>query len=84
MNVNELPYIIYAEETPNPAAMKFVANRLLLVSGATAEYKNITEAKDAPLAKALFAFPFVKQIFMASNFISITKHDPVTSIKAMP
>lgn len=37
MDATEMPYIIYAEETPNPATMKFVANKLLLVSGATAE-----------------------------------------------
>lgn len=77
MNVNEIPYIIYAEETPNPAALKFVANRLLLVSGATAEYKTPAETKDAPIAKALFQFPFVKHVFISSNYITITKHDSI-------
>jgi Fe-S cluster biogenesis protein NfuA len=77
MLMNEIPYIIYAEETPNPASMKFVANRLLLVSGATAEYKSIEETKDAPIAKALFSFPFVKSVFISSNFISVNKHDSV-------
>jgi Fe-S cluster biogenesis protein NfuA len=57
--------------------MKFVANRLLLVSGATAEYKNPSETKDAPIAKALFQFPFVKQVFVSSNYITIIKHDAV-------
>jgi Fe-S cluster biogenesis protein NfuA len=77
MEINEIPYIIYAEETPNPASLKFVANRLLLVSGATAEYQSAGETKDAPIAKALFNFPFVKRIFIASNFISIAKTDAV-------
>ena len=77
MLINEQPYIIYAEETPNPASMKFVANRLLLVSGATAEYKNVAEAQDAPIAKALFNFPFVKSVFVSSNFISVNRHDAV-------
>ena len=77
MNPNELPYIIYAEETPNPATMKFVANRLLIVSGATADYKSTSDAKDAPLAKALFNFPFVKHVFISFNYITITKHDSV-------
>ena len=77
MNIDELPYIIYTEETPNPAAMKFVANRLLLVSGATAEYKNASETKDAPIVKALFQFPFVKQVFVSSNYITVIKHDSV-------
>jgi NFU1 iron-sulfur cluster scaffold homolog, mitochondrial len=78
MNTAEIPYIIYAEETPNPASMKFVANKLLLVSGATAEYKNVSETKDAPIAKSLFTFHFVKQVFISSNYISIIKHDTVS------
>ena len=77
MNLTEIPYIIYAEETPNPSSVKFVANKLLLVSGATAEYQNSTEATFAPIVKQLFQFPFVKSIFIASNFITITKHDAV-------
>ena len=77
MLINEQPYIIYAEETPNPASMKFVANRLLLVSGATAEYKSVADAKDAPIAKALFNFPFVKSVFISSNYISVMRIDSV-------
>ena len=77
MNLSEIPYIIYAEETPNPSSVKFVANKLLLVSGATAEYQNASETTFAPIAKQLFQFPFVKSIFIASNFITITKHDAV-------
>lgn len=75
MNTTEIPYIIYCEETPNPASMKFVANRLLLVSGATADYKQVSETNDAPIAKSLFMFPFVKTVFISSNYITITKHD---------
>jgi Fe-S cluster biogenesis protein NfuA len=77
MNLTEIPYIIYAEETPNPSSVKFVANKLLLVSGATAEYQTISETTFAPIAKQLFQFPFVKSIFIASNFVTITKHDAV-------
>lgn len=77
MNIQDIPYIIYAEETPNPSSIKFVANKLLLVSGATAEYRSAAETKDAPIAQKLFAFPFVKSIFIASNFITITKHEQV-------
>lgn len=75
--MQEIPYIIYAEETPNPSSIKFVANKLLLVSGATAEYQNPSETAGAPIAKELFQFPFVKRIFIASNFITITKLEGV-------
>jgi len=77
MNVNEIPYIIYLEATPNPSSLKFVANKLLLVSGASADYESSAEASDAPIVMELFKFPFVKRVFVASNFISITKHDSI-------
>ncbi len=77
MNLDEIPYIIYAEETPNPSSVKFVANKLLLVSGASAEYQTISETNDAPIAKKLFQFPFVKRLYIASNFITVTKQDAV-------
>lgn len=77
MNLQDIPYIIYAEETPNPASLKFVANKLLLVSGASADYINVSEAKDAPIAQRLFQFPFVKRVFISSNYITVTKHDAV-------
>jgi Fe-S cluster biogenesis protein NfuA len=75
----EIPYTLYVEATPNPASMKFVANKMLInEKGATAEYKNISETQTAPIAKQLFQFPFVKTVFIASNFITITKTDAVT------
>lgn len=77
MNIQDIPYIIYAEETPNPSSVKFVANKLLLVSGASAEYVSVAETKDAPIAQALFNFPFVNKIFIASNFVTVSKKDMV-------
>ncbi len=64
---------VYAEATPNPGVMKFVANKPIVP--ALYEFKNIDEAKDAPLATALFQKPYVKQVFMDENYISITKYD---------
>jgi len=63
---------IYAESTPNPASMKFVASRML-ITGNPVEFLNKSQAKNSPLALELFNFPFVKAIFMSSNFITITK-----------
>jgi len=77
MDTVEIPYVIYIEGTPNPSSMKFVANKLLLVSGATAEYKTAAETADAPIAKQLFLFPFVNRVFISSNYITITKSDQV-------
>ncbi len=64
---------IYGETTPNPAVLKFVANKILTKT--SAEFKNIDEAKPSPLANELFKFSFVKEVFIDENYISITKYD---------
>ena len=64
---------VYAESTPNPSVMKFVANKKLVDS--IFEFKNIDDAKISPLAAKLFHFPFVKQIFIDENYVSINKYD---------
>ncbi len=71
------PIIIYAESTPNPSSMKFVANQLLVQDGATAQYLSKAETKGSPLAQKLFEFPFVKAVFLASNFVTISKTDAI-------
>jgi Fe-S cluster biogenesis protein NfuA len=71
------PIIIYAESTPNPSSMKFVANKLLINDGATAQYLSKADTKGSPLAAKLFEFPFVKGVFMAGNFVTISKSDSV-------
>ncbi len=71
-NTKKVPVSIYAESTPNPSVMKFVANKPL-VSGIY-EFKDPTAAKEAPIALALFNFPFVKEVFVSENYISIAKN----------
>ncbi|WP_133537841.1 NifU family protein [Tenacibaculum caenipelagi] len=67
---------VYAEVTPNPAVMKFGTNKALTQTDV--EYTNIEEAsKSSPLAQALFSFPFVKEVFISENYISITKYDMI-------
>ena len=69
----KVPVTIYAESTPNPGVMKFVANKAL-VDGIF-EFKNIDETTHAPLAKELFNFPYVKEVFISSNYVSVTKYN---------
>lgn len=71
----KVPVTIYAESTPNPSVQKFVANKKLVLQ--TMEFKNIDEAINAPLPTALFGFPFVKEVFLDDNYVSITKYDRV-------
>lgn len=72
-NIKKSPITIYAESTPNPSTMKFVANKKLV--NQSISFKHIDEAIDAPLVKKLFNFPFVKEIFLDENYISISKYD---------
>ncbi len=67
------PITVYAETTPNPAVMKFVANKRIVP--ATFEFKNIDEAKGSPLAGELFHFPFVKEVFIDENYIAVSKYE---------
>ncbi|PWL33042.1 MAG: NifU family protein [Fluviicola sp. XM-24bin1] len=72
----KVPVSIYAEMTPNPATMKFVANKHLLGTGDSAQFNSKAEAKGySPLAEELFNLPFVNGVFIASNFVTITKTD---------
>lgn len=64
---------VYAEVTPNPAVMKYVANKKLVDS--VFEFKNIDEASESPLATRLFQFPYVREVFMDLNYISVTKYE---------
>ncbi|MBX2931550.1 MAG: NifU family protein [Chitinophagaceae bacterium] len=63
---------IYTEMTPNPETMKFVANKLLY-PGKSIDFQEEGTATPSPLAKELFGFPFIKGVFIASNFVTITK-----------
>ncbi|WP_456315485.1 NifU family protein [Pseudomonas shirazensis] len=67
------PITVYGETTPNPSALKFVVSRMLTKN--PIEYKNIDQTASSPLAKELFKFPYVKEIFIDENYISVTKYD---------
>ena len=73
VNNDKIPVSIYAESTPNPSVMKFVANKKLVSE--SIEFKNIDEAKHSPFAQKLFHFAYVKDVFMNENYVSITKFD---------
>jgi Fe-S cluster biogenesis protein NfuA len=74
--------IIYAESTPNPSSIKFVANIALNPAPAIV-FTDATMAKSSPIATELFNFPFVQSVFIASNFITITKSDAVEWTEVM-
>ena len=76
--VMQVPVNVYAEMTPNPSTMKFVANKYLMLTGESVEFTSGADAKGySPMAEELFKFPFVRNVFIASNFVTITKSDNI-------
>lgn len=72
----KIPTSLYAEMTPNPSAMKFVADRALITGGLQVEYRSKSEAKgSSALAEELFNFPFVTSVFISSNYVTVLKDE---------
>lgn len=65
---------IYTESTPNPKMLKFAASCMLL-ENEMIECKNLEEAKDSPLAQALFEFDYVDNVFISNDFVTISKKE---------
>jgi NFU1 iron-sulfur cluster scaffold homolog, mitochondrial len=66
------PVMLYTEQTPNPETLKFVTNRMLYKGTADFKESNLAESW-SPLAIELFAFPYVKGVYICNNFVTITK-----------
>jgi Fe-S cluster biogenesis protein NfuA len=65
---------IQTEETPNPAALKFLPGREVLESG-TAGFRTREDAARSPLARLLFEIDGVAGVFLATDFITVTRAD---------
>ena len=70
------PVTIYAESTPNPNVIKFVANKKLV--NIAHEFKTSESANYCFIAKALFNHDFIKEIYIDFNFISVTINEKFT------
>lgn len=78
METTNSPFTIYAESTPNPNTMKFVANKWLVTNDKS--YEILAHQRvggPSPLAEKLFSFPFINGVFIAGNFVTITKSDVI-------
>jgi len=65
---------IQTEATPNPATLKFLPGRDVLV-GEPRDFRSVEDAAVSPLASALFGVPGVTGVFLGSDFVSVTKAD---------
>jgi Fe-S cluster biogenesis protein NfuA len=77
-----LPVIVYAESTPNPSTLKFVINRTLLPDYSVT-YTDASQTSKCPLAAELFLLNYVKAVYIANNFITVTKQPTVEWVEVM-
>lgn len=78
METTQSPYTVYAESTPNPNTMKFVSNKWLITNDKS--YEILADQRvggPSPLAEKLFNFPFINGVFIAGNFVTVTKSDAI-------
>ncbi|KPQ16210.1 NifU family protein [Algoriphagus formosus] len=71
------PVHLYMEANPNPNSLKFVANFMLVDDGVSFDYPSQESAENSPLAQELFNFASVERVFVASNFVTVTKSESV-------
>lgn len=73
-----MPVSVYAEDTPNPATMRFVASKALVPEGRLLEFTSVEQAEAiSPLAAHVFNLPFVAGVFISGNFLAVTKNDSI-------
>ncbi|WP_242926777.1 NifU family protein [Pontibacter vulgaris] len=75
---------VYAEANPNPESMKLVMNVQLLPEGQSVDYPTLESAMESPLAQELFNFDYVSRVFIANNFVTITKASELEWTKLIP
>ncbi|NCT41136.1 MAG: NifU family protein [Alphaproteobacteria bacterium] len=65
---------IQTQATPNPATIKFIPGQVVLERGLR-DYQSVEEACNSPLAQRLFALQGVTGVFLANDFVSVSKAD---------
>ncbi|TVP51654.1 MAG: NifU family protein [Mongoliibacter sp.] len=73
LQAQKRPVHIYLEANPNPNSLKFVVNFMLADDGISFDYPDASSTDNSPLAKELFNFAAVERVFIASNFVTVTK-----------
>ncbi|RDC62213.1 NifU family protein [Adhaeribacter pallidiroseus] len=75
---------VYAEANPNPESMKFVLSTVLLPEGVSVDYPDVEAAANSPFAQELFNFDYVSRVFIASNFVTVTKNTSDQWVQLIP
>ena len=73
-NLKKALKVVRTRETPNPNALQFVINAVILDNG-NISFANKEEAKDDKMAAALFEKPGIINVYVMENFITVRKDD---------
>ena len=73
-NLKKALKVVRTKETPNPNALQFVINGVILDNG-NISFASKKEAEGDKMAEALFERPGVLSVFVMDNFITVTKDD---------
>jgi hypothetical protein len=61
------------QPTPNPDAMKFTADQRLVEGRESRSFYSAAQAASDPVAGAVFALDGVANVFMADDFLTVTR-----------
>jgi len=73
----DLGFRMHAERTPNPNSVKWVLSQPLAEGGEGAHFPEPVADAVSPLAARLFAVEGVVGVFVAGNFVTVTKGEDV-------
>jgi Fe-S cluster biogenesis protein NfuA len=73
----DLGFRMHAERTPNPNSVKWVLSQTLAEGGAGAHFAEPVSEDVSPLAARLFAVEGVVGVFVAGNFVTVSKDEDV-------
>ncbi|WP_162341115.1 NifU family protein [Cyclobacterium salsum] len=77
LEAQKKPVHLYLEANPNPNSLKFVVNFMLVEDGVSFDFPDEPSAEKSPLAKELFNFAAVERVFIAANFVTVTKKSDI-------
>ena len=73
-NTKKALKVVRTKETPNPNALQFVINAVVLDNGKIS-FTSKKEAEGDKMAEALFERPGVLSVFVMDNFVTVTKDE---------
>ena len=73
-NLKKALKVVRTRETPNPNALQFVINAVILDHG-NVSFASKVGAKEDKMATALFEKPGVINVYVMENFVTVTKDD---------